>query len=241
MFATAPTGSGKTVMMELEHGGDQSKIVYISPTKALCNERVRDWQVKFKSVGLTCRELTGDTDYKQISEIQRSNIIVTTPEKWDIMTRKWRDHRHLMKMLRLVLLDEVHILKEPGRGATLEVIVSRMKAVHSEIYSLSTAEHVDSSNQDALKNVQKYESRPIRILAVSATVPNINDIAEWLKNLDERPAELRVFGDEYRPVQLVRKVIGYPNNTNGSSFLFEQNLDFKYSIICQCIMHSYSF
>ncbi|KAL5036668.1 ATP-dependent DNA helicase MER3 [Batrachochytrium dendrobatidis] len=225
---SAPTGSGKTVMMELEHGGDQSKIVYISPTKALCNERVRDWQVKFKSVGLTCRELTGDTDYKQISEIQRSNIIVTTPEKWDIMTRKWRDHRHLMKMLRLVLLDEVHILKEPGRGATLEVIVSRMKAVHSEIYSLSTAEHVDSSNQDALKNVQeKYESRPIRILAVSATVPNINDIAEWLKNSDERPAELRVFGDEYRPVQLVRKVIGYPNNTNGSSFLFEQNLDFK--------------
>ena len=68
---------------------------------------------------------------------------MTTPEKWDSMTRRWEDHRKLLEMVRLFLVflmthrlvtgrlslityqvDEVHILKE-DRGATLEVVVSR--------------------------------------------------------------------------------------------------------------------
>lgn len=58
-------------------------------------------------------------------------------------------------------------MKEPHRGATLEVIISRMKTVSSE-------------------SVNK-----IRIVAVSATVPNLVDIADWLKDSNGAPAEMR--------------------------------------------------
>ncbi len=77
--------------------------------QALCSERCNDWQKAFRTFGLTCiffrlkresivlltlengigNELTGDTDYAQQQEIRKSNIIVTTPEKWDSTTRRW--------------------------------------------------------------------------------------------------------------------------------------------------------
>src|SRR5690606_18984086 len=116
---SAPTGSGKTVVMELaicrqvtnsENG--QFKVVYQAPTKSLCSERFRDWQAKFSSLGLQCAELTGDTDYAQLRSVQSASIIITTPEKWDSMTRKWKDHARLMQLVKLFLIDEVHILKE---------------------------------------------------------------------------------------------------------------------------------
>ena len=49
---------------------------------------------------------------------------VTTPEKWDAVTRQAKDSRAILDQLALILIDEVHLLNEK-RGATLEVIVSR--------------------------------------------------------------------------------------------------------------------
>lgn len=139
VVVSSPTGSGKTVLMELaiirllsKHNGDKAKIVYIAPMKALCHERVVDWKKKFAYLGIGCSELTGDTEYSDIGEVQRSNIVVTTPEKWDSMTRRWRDHKIFMNMLKLVLIDEIHTVKDADRGSTLEVLVSRMNAVSDE-------------------------------------------------------------------------------------------------------------
>lgn len=57
---TAPTGAGKTVLMELavirvllNHGSD-SKVIYMAPTKSLCAERVKDWEQKFGPFGIKC-------------------------------------------------------------------------------------------------------------------------------------------------------------------------------------------
>ncbi|KNC99300.1 uncharacterized protein SPPG_09286 [Spizellomyces punctatus DAOM BR117] len=219
LVVSAPTGSGKTCIMELailhqlsQPDGDNAKVVYMAPTKALCNERTKDWQQKFRTLGISCNELTGDTDNLRTYEIQRSNIIVTTPEKWDSMTRRWRDYKSLMGLLRLIMIDECHCLNEPGRGATLEVVVSRMKTVNLEL-------------QRDSKNRPHFASR-LRLLALSATVPNIQDIAAWLKHPDHSPAEVRVFGEEFRPVQLQKEVFGYYSNNN-NYFSFENSLDYK--------------
>jgi len=83
-----------------------------------------DWEKKFCHLGLVITELTGDTDQVQLSSVRKGDVIVTTPEKWDSMTRGWGDHRRLLDMVRLFLIDEVHVLKET-RGATLEAVVSR--------------------------------------------------------------------------------------------------------------------
>ena len=110
LVVSAPTGSGKTVILEmaickllLGFKSDQHKIVYMAPTKSLCSERQRDWQAKFASLDLQCAELTGDTDHAQLRHVQNASIIITTPEKWDSMTRKWKDHARLMQLVKLFL------------------------------------------------------------------------------------------------------------------------------------------
>lgn len=210
---SSPTGSGKTVAFELAicrlingfSGGD-FKIVYQAPTKSLCSERQRDWSKKFRSFGLECAELTGDTDLSQMKNVQNAAIIVTTPEKWDSMTRKWKDHIKLMKMIKLFLIDEVHMLKEE-RGAVLEVVVSRMKSIGSDV----------------------------RFVALSASIPNSDDIASWLgKNpmAPQTPAVCEVFGEEFRPVKLQKHVVGYTTHTN--DFAFEKALDSRFVVSAHC-------
>ncbi|OTB09336.1 hypothetical protein M426DRAFT_256446, partial [Hypoxylon sp. CI-4A] len=201
---SAPTGSGKTAILEMaickiamSPNSENSKIVYLAPTKSLCSERAQDWEKKFSHMNLRCAELTGDTSQVQASRVGSASIIVTTPEKWDSITRKWSDHRKLLEMIRLVLIDEVHILKDT-RGATLEAVVSRMKTIGANV----------------------------RFVALSATVPNIGDVAKWLgrDHANQRePARTEAFGEEMRPVKLQRYVYGfkYP----GNDFIFDKSLN----------------
>ncbi|KAE8148248.1 Sec63 Brl domain-containing protein [Aspergillus avenaceus] len=202
----APTGSGKTVIMELaicrllnNLKDERFKVVYQAPTKSLCAERFQDWNRKFYSLGIHCAELTGDTDYTQLKAVQNSQVIITTPEKWDSMTRKWKDHARLMQLVKLFLIDEVHILKET-RGATLEAVVSRMKSIGSNV----------------------------RFIALSATIPNSEDIATWIgkdPTNQHVPAHREHFGEEFRPVKLQRFVYGY--QSHGNDFAFDKMCNSK--------------
>ena len=204
---SAPTGCGKTVVMELaicrlvsSFQDENFKIVYQAPTKALCAERARDWQKKFAPLSLECAELTGDTETDQLRSVQQSRIIITTPEKWDSVTRRWKDNAKLMELVKLFLIDEVHILKE-SRGATLEAVVSRMKSVGSKV----------------------------RFVALSATIPNSEDIAAWLgrcPDTNQLPAHREVFGEEFRPVKLEKLVQSFQSMSN--DWAFESMLSSKY-------------
>ncbi len=95
----------------------------------------------------------------------------------------------------LLLIDEVHLLGSPDRGATLEAAVARMMAMARKINS------------------------PLRIITLSATIPNVHDIAKWIEG------EAKVFGESYRPVVIERKVIGYKKAKN--EFLFEKYLNYR--------------
>ena len=56
-------------------------------------------------------------------QIERTDIIVSTPEKWDIVTRKTRN-RSFTRLVKLIIIDEVHLLHD-DRGPVLESIVAR--------------------------------------------------------------------------------------------------------------------
>ncbi|PVU92291.1 hypothetical protein BB561_003926 [Smittium simulii] len=205
----APTGSGKTGVMELsmfrmlkDSGFSNSKTVYIGPTKALCSERFNDWNKKLAKLGIECIEYTGDTEKISTRSMNNKQIIVTTPESWDVYTRKWKKNLNFMKSVKLLLIDEVHFLQEQ-RGAVIEV--SRMKMINPEI----------------------------RFIAVSATISNIDDLALWVGQNSlqclgapcNTSAKKLVFGDEYRSVPIKKVVLGFSENRN--SFLFQRNLDYR--------------
>lgn len=68
------------------------------------------------------RELTGDIHLTK-SQIEETQVIVTTPEKWDIITRKSGDRAYL-ELVKLIIIDEIHLLHDL-RGPVLEALVAR--------------------------------------------------------------------------------------------------------------------
>ncbi|XP_056695615.1 DExH-box ATP-dependent RNA helicase DExH17 isoform X2 [Spinacia oleracea] len=228
MVVSAPTGSGKTVLFELcilrllsrflstdgtfIHVKGTLKTIYVAPSKALVQEKLRDWNRKLGAWGINCLEMTGDNDSYNTRNIQEADIILTTPEKFDAVTRyKIKDGGlSFFSDIGLVVIDEVHLLNDT-RGAALEAIVSRIKM-------LSCRPEMNSS-----------PLAHVRFIAVSATIPNLEDLAEWLV---VPPEGMKRFGEEMRPVKLTTKVFGYAAAKN--DFLFEKRLqNYIFDILMQ--------
>lgn len=100
MLVCAPTGAGKTnvAMLSIVHTirahlencmimRDDFKIVYIAPMKALASEMVDNFSKRLKALNIVVKELTGDMQLTK-TEMTQTQILVTTPEKWDVVTRK---------------------------------------------------------------------------------------------------------------------------------------------------------
>lgn len=80
----------------------------MAPIKALCSERYKDWKNKFSVHGLKCIEITGDTELSDDKYlINNYQLIITTPEKWDSVTRKFKEFKCQLCMIKLFLIDEV--------------------------------------------------------------------------------------------------------------------------------------
>jgi len=182
----APTGSGKTGIAELAvmrllraHPGMSA--VYVAPLKALVRERMEDWGAKFvKALGYKLQELTGDAA-PDMAALQSADIIATTPEKWDGVSRHWQQRGYVRKV-GLVIIDEIHLLGEE-RGPILEIIVSRMRYIASQT------------------------AQTVRMVGLSTAMANASDISEWL---DIPPDSLFNFKPSVRPVPLEVHIAGFP-------------------------------
>lgn len=182
----SPTGSGKTIAAELamwwafrERPG--SKVVYIAPMKALVRERVQDWKSRLTGpMGLKLVELTGDNT-PDTRTIRDADIIITTPEKWDGISRSWQTRDYVRKVS-LVIIDEIHLLGG-DRGPILEIIVSRMNYIASQ------------------------SKGSVRLMGMSTACANASDLGNWLGVKEG----LFNFRHSVRPVPLEIFIDGFPH------------------------------
>jgi len=165
LLVCTPTASGKTLIAEL--AGIKSimegkgKAIYIVPLKALATEKFKEFKRKyggFVKIAMSIGDFDSADEY-----LLEYDFIITTSEKLDSLMR----HRTpWLKYVKVVIIDEVHLLNDAGRGPTLEIIITLMKEI--------------------LKNIQ--------IVALSATIGNPEELAEWL--------DAELVKDEWRPVKL---------------------------------------
>ncbi|KAI9298963.1 Sec63-domain-containing protein [Neoconidiobolus thromboides FSU 785] len=193
MLLCAPTGAGKTncamltILREIQENYnfetnsvnlDNFKIVYIAPMKALVQEMVTGFSKRLEYLNIKVAELTGDTQLTK-TQIAETQIIVTTPEKWDVITRKATD-RSYTNLVRLIIIDEIHLLHD-DRGPVLESLVAR-----------------------TLRYSEENQER-VRLVGLSATLPNYEDVATFLRVKKEN---LFFFDSSYRPCPLKQQFIG---------------------------------
>ncbi|KAI8807156.1 Sec63 Brl domain-containing protein [Cladochytrium replicatum] len=193
MLLCAPTGAGKTncAMLTILHevgkhrneageiNLDAFKIVYVAPMKALVAEMVGNFGERLEPLGIKVAELSGDRTLTK-AQIAETQVIVTTPEKWDVITRK-ANERSYTNIVRLLIVDEIHLLHD-DRGPVLESIISR------------TIRQMEQTNE------------PVRIVGLSATLPNYVDVAAFLRVDPQRG--LFFFDNTFRPVPLKQQYIG---------------------------------
>jgi helicase len=155
-----PTGSGKTWLAEnairttLERGG---RAVYLTPLRALAAELVEKWQHEFApfKVGV----FTGDYGINNRPfpiSFRNAQLLVMTPERLDVCTRGWRSHWSWLPEVDLIVVDELHLLGDPRRGARLEGALSRARRLNPFA----------------------------RIIGLSATLGNRAELAKWLDGVE---------------------------------------------------------
>ncbi len=161
-----PTASGKSLVAYLgivnklvNEGG---KALYIVPLKALAREKYEELKL-FEKLGLKVGISTGDLDDSD-PRLARFDIIVCTSEKADSLLRHKISWLNTIKVL---VIDEIHLIHDSGRGPTLEVIISHFKSLNPKT----------------------------QIIALSATIKNATELALWLDaklvQSDWRPVPLR--------------------------------------------------
>ncbi|KAF1743884.1 hypothetical protein MXB_843, partial [Myxobolus squamalis] len=117
----------------------------------------------------------------------------------------------------------IHVLSDPSRGPIIETVLSRMKAIFDHFHTRN------GSNSDKR-----------RIISVSATLNNIENISDWLtlKSIKTHYYEFVFyfydrFNDDYKSVKVNRIVLGYPQKDSTSAFSFDIGLNFKLKHIIQ--------
>ena len=115
----------REIGQHIQHGVVQKsafKIIYIAPMKALAAEMTATFSKRLAPLGLTVKEWTGDMQLSK-KELAETQMIVSTPEKWDVITRKGGEV-DISSLVKLLIIDEVHLLND-SRGPVIETIVAR--------------------------------------------------------------------------------------------------------------------
>jgi helicase len=159
-----PTASGKSLvayvaLLRAARAGHTG--LYLVPLRALAQEKYDELRA-FEPLGIKVGLSIGDYDLSN-EVLDKLDILVATSEKADGLLRK---RTPWLERLGTVVADEVHLMRDPDRGPTLEVSLTRLRRLRPEL----------------------------QVVALSATVGNSAEIADWLK--------ARHVASDFRPVPL---------------------------------------
>lgn len=146
----APTASGKTFVasMAIANTLETGKCIYLVPLKALAKEKYTEFTSMLKGTNFTTIMSTGEIDSVS-SYLAKYDLLILTTEKLDSLIR----HRVTwLSEIKLVVIDEIHLLNDASRGPTLEVIITLLKQLISP-----------------------------QIIGLSATIGNPQILAKWLE------------------------------------------------------------
>ena len=146
---SAPTASGKTLvslLWMLNYFTSGKKLLYVVPLRALASEKFKEFTEKLAVFDLKVGVSTGELDSNS-ENLSQFDLIILTSEKLDSILR----HKAAwVTDVEGIVFDECHLIGEEQRGATLEVVMTKL--------------HLEGK----------------KMLCLSATIPNAFEIAEWL-------------------------------------------------------------
>ncbi|MEM4260762.1 MAG: DEAD/DEAH box helicase [Candidatus Woesearchaeota archaeon] len=150
LLICTPTASGKTLVAELAIlnalFNNKGKCVYVVPLRALANEKYKEFKDKYP---IKTAISSGDIDTND-AWLEKYDLIITTSEKFDSLIRH---NTPWLGEVKVVIIDEIHLLNDPVRGPTIEILITILKKLLKEL----------------------------QIICLSATIGNPEELARWLE------------------------------------------------------------
>jgi helicase len=193
ILVSAPTASGKTLIAMLAMisylSKNDGKVIYLSPLRALAAEKFLEFKKLEKvALGKKVKVSISTGDYENIEKNLEKSNVL-------ILTNEKMDSiiRHgaeWVEEIGLVITDEIHLIGDENRGPTLEMILTQLKLL---------------------------ETKP-QIIALSATITNSDEIADWL--------DCKLVKNNWRPVPLSEGVCdaGEVTMSDGKTFSVERSI-----------------
>lgn len=152
VMVVAPTSSGKTLIGEVAAlrsiVTDGKPAVWLLPARALAAE-VAEIARRWNAHGIRTIELTGETNMSS-DAVKQAQLWVATTEKFEALYRR-ASLKDVIGRIGCLIIDEVHLVGDPTRGATLESMIARLRVAEGRT----------------------------RIVALSPTVSNADELAAW--------------------------------------------------------------
>lgn len=172
-----PTSAGKTRIAELKiihtlaTNPEPTRCIYIAPFKSLAAQVEEALDDYLSKVGYRVTSVFGSYESAEFEDllIIQSDVLVITPEKLDYL---FRQDRNFLSTVKLLVVDEGHLLDNDVRGLRLEILLERLR--------------------------RTFVDQGLQILFISAVLPNSAEVAAWLTqgepvvvDSDWKPTRLR--------------------------------------------------
>lgn len=195
VVVVAPTGAGKTVvgmvaclsgLFHPDGSRTGKKAAWLVPQRSLTSE-LADTLRPWTNLGLRIQALSGETA-TDLAATRDADVWVSTTEKFEALARS-SSMREAMEQVSVLVVDEIHLLGEAGRGPVLEALLARIRHVTTP-----------ATPDQAVTGDQAGATSPVdtRVVGLSATVTNAEEVAAWLGATLIRVA--------WRPTRLVTQI-----------------------------------
>jgi ATP-dependent helicase YprA (DUF1998 family) len=194
----APTSGGKTLVAEvlmLKAALAGGKVIFVQPFVALVKEKEA-----------SMKKLLGPVDkrvaafYGKHRPHLRFDAAVCTFEKALLLSSLLQQEGRLGD-LKLVVVDELHMVRDEYRGYLLEILLTKLRYMRSDAaWGAADAPTLTAG---------------LQVVAMSATVPNLEELASWL--------DAQVYQTSFRPVTLREYVVVHSRGAGGSAAVASGN------------------
>ena len=192
ILVTTPTASGKTLiaMMAILKAVEKGmKAVYLTPLRALASEKYDDLKIleKLDLGGSKIRVTVATTDYDSSGNELAGADVIVLTN--EKMDTLFRHNAEWLGNVGIFVSDEVHLIGDRERGPTLEMMLTKIRRNYPQS----------------------------QVVALSATVANSDEIADWLG--------CKLVESDWRPTKLVEGVYEYgaAKMSDGSKFKVESS------------------
>lgn len=172
LIYSAPTSAGKTLVSEilviktiLER---RKKVIFVLPFVSVVREKMYYFQDLLSGSGVRVEGFMGGV--QPPGGFHATDMAIATIEKANSLVNQLMEEG-LLENLGAVVIDELHLLGDPHRGYLLELLLTKLKYMSLKVEQIN-----------------------IQLIGMSATLPNLNILAEWL--------DAELYKTDFRPVPL---------------------------------------